>query len=104
MGSGSGSVSPGSGSGSASGPVVSGSDFLQLDVREAPFGGRAEWLAGQLRQAVADGRLPVGSRLPATRVLAAELRVSRGVVTEAYRRLSEEGQVEGRGTVPYTHL
>nr|WP_234048739.1 PLP-dependent aminotransferase family protein [Streptomyces liliifuscus] len=66
-------------------------------MREAPFGGRAEWLAGQLRQAVADGRLPVGSRLPATRVLAAELRVSRGVVTEAYRRLSEEGQVEGRG-------
>ncbi|WSW16962.1 PLP-dependent aminotransferase family protein [Streptomyces phaeochromogenes] len=94
---GSGSVSPGSGSGSASGPVVPGSDFLQLDVREAPFGGRAEWLAGQLRQAVADGRLPLGSRLPATRVLAAELRVSRGVVTEAYRRLSEEGQVEGRG-------
>ncbi len=82
---------------SGSGAVVSGSDFLQLDVREAPFGGRAEWLAGQLRQAVADGRLPVGSRLPATRVLAAELRVSRGVVTEAYRRLSEEGQVEGRG-------
>ncbi|MEU8866629.1 PLP-dependent aminotransferase family protein [Streptomyces umbrinus] len=79
------------------GPVVPGSDFLQLDVREAPFGGRADWLAGQLRQAVADGRLPVGSRLPATRVLAAELRVSRGVVTEAYRRLSEEGQVEGRG-------
>ncbi|MFI1480709.1 PLP-dependent aminotransferase family protein [Streptomyces sp. NPDC020747] len=86
----------GAGAGVA-GSVVPGSDFLQLDVAEAPFGGRAEWLAGQLRQAVADGRLPVGSRLPATRVLAAELRVSRGVVTEAYRRLSEEGQVEGRG-------
>jgi GntR family transcriptional regulator/MocR family aminotransferase len=79
-----------------------GSDFLQLAVGDVPPGGKAEWLAGRLRQAIADGRLPVGSRLPPTRVLAAELRVSRGVVTEAYRRLAEDGQVAGRrrgGTV-----
>ncbi|UNO44402.1 PLP-dependent aminotransferase family protein [Streptomyces sp. MST-110588] len=50
-----------------------------------------------MRLAMADGRLPVGSRLPATRVLAAELRVSRGVVTEAYQRLTEDGHVAGRG-------
>jgi GntR family transcriptional regulator/MocR family aminotransferase len=79
-----------------------GSDFLQLDADDAPAGGKADWLAGRLRGAIADGSLPVGSRLPPTRVLAAELRVSRGVVTEAYRRLTEDGQVEGRrrgGTV-----
>ncbi|MEV5149189.1 PLP-dependent aminotransferase family protein [Streptomyces sp. NPDC052727] len=79
-----------------------GSDFLQLAVADVPAGGKAEWLAGRLRQAIADGRLAVGSRLPPTRVLAAELRVSRGVVTEAYRRLAEDGQVAGRrrgGTV-----
>ncbi|WP_225827556.1 PLP-dependent aminotransferase family protein [Streptomyces naphthomycinicus] len=79
-----------------------GSDFLQLAVGDVPAGGKAEWLAGRLRQAIADGRLAVGSRLPPTRVLAAELRVSRGVVTEAYRRLAEDGQVAGRrrgGTV-----
>ncbi|MCC5476268.1 PLP-dependent aminotransferase family protein [Streptomyces sp. JA03] len=67
-----------------------------------PVGGKAEWLAGRLREAIADGRLAVGSRLPPTRVLAAELRVSRGVITEAYRRLAEDGHVEGRrrgGTV-----
>ncbi|MEW2398706.1 PLP-dependent aminotransferase family protein [Streptomyces sp. NPDC046862] len=75
----------------------SGADFLQLDIRDAPSGGRAEWLAGRLRRAIADGRLPVGSRLPATRVLAAELRVSRGLVTEAYQRLTEDGHVAGRG-------
>ncbi|WP_405435968.1 PLP-dependent aminotransferase family protein [Streptomyces avidinii] len=75
----------------------SGSDFLQLDVDRAPPGGRTEWLAGRLRAAIADGTLPVGSRLPATRVLAAELRVSRGLVTEAYQRLAETGQVSGRG-------
>jgi GntR family transcriptional regulator / MocR family aminotransferase len=55
------------------------------------------WLAGQVRQAILDGRVPVGSRLPASRVLAAELRVSRGVVTEAYQRLIEDGHVAGRG-------
>ncbi|MYT31954.1 MULTISPECIES: PLP-dependent aminotransferase family protein [unclassified Streptomyces] len=86
----------GSGSGSGSGPD-SGSDFLQLRIAGVPVGGRADWLAGELRRAIADGRLPVGSRLPATRVLAAELRVSRGLVTEAYQRLREDGQVAGRG-------
>ncbi|MFI0445143.1 PLP-dependent aminotransferase family protein [Actinomadura sp. 6N118] len=74
-----------------------GSDFLQLNVAEAPVGGLSEWLAAQLRNAISDGRLPVGGRLPATRVLAAELKVSRGVVTEAYQRLAEVGQVVGRG-------
>ncbi|WP_078888597.1 PLP-dependent aminotransferase family protein [Streptomyces sclerotialus] len=85
------------GDGAAREPGRPGADFLQLDIGEAPPGGLSEWLAGRLRQAVADGRLPVGCRLPATRVLAADLRVSRGVVTEAYRRLSEDGHVEGRG-------
>lgn len=65
---------------------VTGSDLLQLDIRTAPPGGRTDWLTARLRQAIADGRLPVGSRLPPTRVLAADLGVSRGVVTEAIRR------------------
>jgi GntR family transcriptional regulator / MocR family aminotransferase len=77
--------------------ISAGSDFLQLDIDDAPARGRSAWLAGQLRLAIADGRLPVGSRLPATRVLAAELRVSRGVVTEAYQRLVEDGHLAGRG-------
>ncbi|MEU5898608.1 PLP-dependent aminotransferase family protein [Streptomyces venezuelae] len=73
------------------------SDFLQLDTGDAPRGGLADWLAGEIRDAIADGRLPAGGRLPATRTLAADLRVSRGVVTEAYRRLTEDGHVAGRG-------
>ncbi|MEO3812250.1 PLP-dependent aminotransferase family protein [Sphaerisporangium sp. B11E5] len=77
--------------------ITSGSDFLQLDIADAPAGGRSGWLAEQLRRAIGDGRLPVGSRLPASRVLAGELRVSRGVVTEAYQRLTEDGHVAGRG-------
>ncbi|MFG2498338.1 PLP-dependent aminotransferase family protein [Streptomyces sp. NPDC048441] len=74
-----------------------GADFLQLNIGDAPAGGRSDWLAQHLRLAIADGRLPVGSRLPATRVLAGELRVSRGVITEAYQRLSEDGHVAGHG-------
>lgn len=76
---------------------MAGADFLHLTIDEAPSGGKSEWLVQQIRLALADGRLPVGSRLPATRVLAGELGVSRGVVTEAYQRLVEDGYLAGRG-------
>jgi GntR family transcriptional regulator/MocR family aminotransferase len=71
------------------------SDFLQLDPTQAAVGGLSDWLVAELRGAIVDGRLPAGSMLPPSRVLAAELQVSRGVVTEAYQRLSENGQVVG---------
>jgi GntR family transcriptional regulator/MocR family aminotransferase len=60
-------------------------------------GGLSGWLTDHLRRAIADGRLPVGTKLPPSRTLAADLQVSRGVITEAYRRLAEDGHVEGRG-------
>ncbi len=53
-------------------------------------------LARGLRQAIVDGRVPVGDRLPASRTLAAELGCSRWVVTEAYAQLAAEGWLEGR--------
>lgn len=75
------------------------SDFLSLRTDEAPAGGKAGWLADRIRAAVADRRLRPGDRLPAGRTLAADLGVSRGVVTEAYRRLLDDGLVvtAGRG-------
>jgi GntR family transcriptional regulator/MocR family aminotransferase len=79
-----------------------GSDFLLLDPSTAPPRGVTDWLAAALRGAIADRRLAAGSRLPATRSLAADLRISRGVVVEAYRRLTDEGLVQARrggGTV-----
>jgi GntR family transcriptional regulator/MocR family aminotransferase len=79
------------------GQSKTGADFLQLDPADAPAGGLSDWLTERLRAAISDGRLPIGSRLPATRVLAAELQVSRGVVTEAYQRLTEDGHVAGQG-------
>jgi GntR family transcriptional regulator/MocR family aminotransferase len=74
-----------------------GADFLQLRIADAPPGGLANWLADQLRLAISDGRLPLGGTLPPTRVLAQDLQVSRGVVTEAYQRLTDDGHVAGRG-------
>ena len=80
----------------------SGADFLQLDRQTAPARGVTRWLVEGLRSAIADGRLRPGSPLPATRTLAQDLGVSRGVVVEAYQRLRDEGLAEGRvghGTV-----
>ncbi|MBU8821827.1 PLP-dependent aminotransferase family protein [Mycolicibacterium goodii] len=76
--------------------MARGADFLQLDPASAPARGLTSWLADALRGAIADGRLTPGVRLPATRILADELAVSRGVVVEAYRRLADEGLVSGR--------
>ncbi len=73
-----------------------GTDFLQLDPANAAAHGLADWLTGALRAGVADGRLPVGSRLPSTRGLADQLGISRGVVVEAYQRLADEGLLGGR--------
>jgi GntR family transcriptional regulator / MocR family aminotransferase len=44
-----------------------------------------------IRDAIRGGRLPRGSSLPPSRVLAADLGVSRGVVVEAYQQLTAEG-------------
>lgn len=79
-----------------------GSDFLQLDPGQAPGRRRTTWLADRLRSAIADGTLKLGARLPATRVLAAELSMARGTVADAYQRLTEEGLLatnHGGGTV-----
>ena len=51
---------------------------------------------GGLRQAIHTGRLATGTLLPATRVLAADLGISRGVVIEAYEQLLAEGYLTAR--------
>ena len=71
------------------------SEFLPLD--RPPATGRTDWLTRVLRDAIATNAVATGERLPASRVLADELGVSRGVVVEAYQRLTEEGLLEGRG-------
>ncbi|WP_426505070.1 PLP-dependent aminotransferase family protein [Dactylosporangium sp. McL0621] len=53
-------------------------------------------LEASIRAAVRAGRLPVGGSLPPSRVLAASLGVSRGVVVAAYEQLSAEGYLTSR--------
>ncbi len=59
-----------------------------------------EQLERALRAAIRHGRLAAGSRLPSSRALAAELGISRGVVTSAYDQLAAEGYLETRQGAP----
>ncbi|WP_354642867.1 PLP-dependent aminotransferase family protein [Kitasatospora camelliae] len=62
-------------------------------------------LAAQVRTLVAEGRLPVGSRLPAERELAAELALSRTTVATAYEALRADGYLlSRRGSGSWTTL
>jgi GntR family transcriptional regulator/MocR family aminotransferase len=81
---------------------ASGTDFLGLHAGSAPARGLTTWLTAAIRAAIADGRLAGGARLPATRTLAADLGIARGVAVEAYQRLVDEGVLSARrgsGTV-----
>ncbi|MDG4824119.1 PLP-dependent aminotransferase family protein [Asanoa sp. WMMD1127] len=66
---------------------------LHLDL---PAGGRRAGLERALRAAIRAGRLAPGSRLPATRALAAETGVARGTVAAAYDQLVAEGYLTAR--------
>ncbi|HET7771943.1 MAG TPA: PLP-dependent aminotransferase family protein [Chloroflexota bacterium] len=55
-----------------------------------------------LRDAILDGRLKAGERLPSTRALATELRISRNTVLAAFDQLLSEGYLQGaRGSGTY---
>src|ERR1700746_454672 len=80
---------------------MTGADFLQLSPAAAPARGLTGWLADAIRAAIMDGRLGAGTPLPATRLLAGDLGVSRGVIVEAYQRLADEGRAgAGPGAGP----
>jgi GntR family transcriptional regulator/MocR family aminotransferase len=54
-----------------------------------------EWLFGEIRSAILDGRLRPGARLPSSRSLAVHHRLSRSTVTEVFCRLKLEGYING---------
>ena len=84
------------------GAVAPGLD-LHLDL--AGPGVRAA-VEAALRQAVQSGRLAAGTRLPATRTLAADLGVARNTVADAYGQLVAEGWLtarQGSGTRVAVH-
>lgn len=63
--------------------------------RDAPLG-LSRQLQDALRDLIARGGLPAGTRLPPTRQLAPELGVSRNVVLDAYAQLRHEGLLTAR--------
>ncbi|MFP3986214.1 PLP-dependent aminotransferase family protein [Streptomyces sp. E11-3] len=74
---------------------------LLLPAAAAPPRARGRTLQSALREAVRSARLAPGTRLPSSRELAADLGVSRGLVTEAYEQLTAEGYLRadrGSGT------
>jgi GntR family transcriptional regulator/MocR family aminotransferase len=73
--------------------------FAALD-RSAPAPLRAQ-LEDAICAAISGGGLQPGTRLPASRVLAEALHLSRGVVSEAYAQVAAEGWIEvRRGSAP----
>jgi GntR family transcriptional regulator / MocR family aminotransferase len=75
---------------------------MDLLVKFEPGAPMHRQLERQLRDAIRAGRLRPGVSLPASRMLADELDVSRGVVVEAYSQLIAEGYLvarRGAGTV-----
>ena len=54
------------------------------------------WLYGELRSAILDGRLAPGTRLPASRDFARQYQLSRGTVVSVLERLQAEGYITSR--------
>ncbi|MFF9059324.1 PLP-dependent aminotransferase family protein [Streptomyces sp. NPDC014882] len=80
------------------GAAASAAWEVLLPAASAPPRARGRTLRAALREAVRSGRLAPGTRLPSSRDLAADLGVSRGLVTEAYEQLTAEGYLRsGRG-------
>lgn len=69
---------------------------LPMHLDRAAAGTLPAQLADRVRDLVLHATLTAGDRLPSTRALAAELAVSRAVVTQAYEQLVAEGWLEGR--------
>lgn len=82
----------------SSGPVGGPGILVELERdAELPL---HEQLERSIRESIQAGRLAAGARLPSSRQLAAELGVSRGVVTEAYGQLVAEGYLTSRQGAP----
>ncbi len=68
---------------------------LRIDTEDStpPY----EQICRQIAEAAADGRMPVGTKLPTVRGLATDLAVAPGTVAKAYTQLESAGVVQGRG-------
>ncbi|MDV6012553.1 GntR family transcriptional regulator [Haloechinothrix sp. LS1_15] len=56
-----------------------------------------EQVRSQLARKINDGSLPVGTKLPTVRALAADLGIAANTVARAYRELESAGMIDTRG-------
>jgi GntR family transcriptional regulator/MocR family aminotransferase len=73
---------------------------LDLHIDLPSGGGRRAALERAVRDAIRDGRLRPGDRVPSTRALAHDLGLARGTVAEAYAQLGAEGYLQARPGAP----
>ncbi|WP_216214182.1 GntR family transcriptional regulator [Amycolatopsis aidingensis] len=66
---------------------------LDGDSPVPPF----EQVRAELARQINEGTLPVGTKLPTVRALAAELGIAPNTIARAYRELEEAGLIETRG-------
>jgi GntR family transcriptional regulator / MocR family aminotransferase len=69
---------------------------MDLHITVDRTGGLRDGIERALRDAMRDGRLGLGTRLPSSRSLARDLGVARGTVTGAYSQLAAEGYLDIR--------
>ncbi|MFJ6621125.1 PLP-dependent aminotransferase family protein [Kitasatospora sp. NPDC091335] len=81
---------------STSWTAFGGDLHLDLTERRAAGAGLRAALEDALREAVQDGRLAPGTRLPSSRALGEDLGVARNTVVEAYGQLTAEGWLSSR--------
>ncbi len=70
--------------------------FLPAELRPEPVGGLYQSLYKRLRGFILDGVWPAGTRLPSSRALAADLKVSRNTAILAVEQLIADGWAESR--------
>lgn len=75
---------------------TSGVGGVDLHLELPPNRGRRAALEDALRQAIREGRLAPGERLPSSRALAGQLGLARGTIVESYAQLTAEGYLRTR--------
>ncbi|MFB6888168.1 PLP-dependent aminotransferase family protein [Kitasatospora sp. NPDC056327] len=95
-GSGSSRAADGGAPAAAAWTAFGGDLHLDLGGRRAAGAGLRAALEDALREAVQDGRLAPGTRLPSSRALGQDLGIARNTVVEVYGQLTAEGWLSSR--------
>jgi GntR family transcriptional regulator/MocR family aminotransferase len=69
---------------------------FEVEINSSNEGPLHRRLYSSVKHAILDGRLRPGARLPSTRIIASDLRISRTTVLNAFDQLAAEGYLEGK--------